>query len=118
MTSDLRQCQIVDNDCDAAPSSVPQRLQVAYILHRFPYLTETFIMREMHCMRENGVDCPAFDEVWEDYRMATLYNWVYITVVAGTLDVSNAAAFAWISQSLARHSAAADDLEVLALLPS
>jgi glycosyltransferase involved in cell wall biosynthesis len=31
-------------------------LKVAYILHRFPYLTETFIMREMHSMHKHNVD--------------------------------------------------------------
>lgn len=35
---------------DAAP------LRVAYLLHRFPYLTETFIVREMHHVRRHGVD--------------------------------------------------------------
>lgn len=31
------------------------KLKVAYILHRFPYLTETFIMREMYWIREHGI---------------------------------------------------------------
>ena len=31
-------------------------LRVAYLLHRFPYLTTTFIMREMNCLRAQGVD--------------------------------------------------------------
>ena len=35
-------------------------LKVAYILHRFPYLTETFIMREMYWAREQGVDLTIF----------------------------------------------------------
>ncbi len=69
-------------------------------------------------LRQNDADCPTFEQVWEDYRWATLYNWVYITVVAGTLDISNDAAYAWISQSLARHSAASDDLNVFELIPT
>ncbi len=31
-------------------------LNVAYILHRFPYLTETFIMREVYWLRKQGVE--------------------------------------------------------------
>lgn len=76
------------------------------------------LARYVEGLRNNGVESQSLEHVWEDYRMATLYNWIYITVVAGTLDVSNAAAFAWISQSLARHSAATDDLDVFELMPS
>jgi colanic acid/amylovoran biosynthesis glycosyltransferase len=36
------------------------RLKVAYLLHRFPYLTETFIMREMYWIREQGVQLHIF----------------------------------------------------------
>lgn len=31
-------------------------LKVAYVLHRFPHLTETFIVREMHWIRQHGID--------------------------------------------------------------
>lgn len=37
-----------------------RNLRVAYILHRFPYLTETFIMREMYSVREEGVNITIF----------------------------------------------------------
>ena len=37
-----------------------QDLKVAYILHRYPYLTETFIVREMSSIREQGVDVHIF----------------------------------------------------------
>jgi glycosyltransferase involved in cell wall biosynthesis len=33
-----------------------QTLKVAYVLHRFPYLTETFIMREVYWLRKQGVE--------------------------------------------------------------
>ncbi len=56
------------------------------------------------------------DAMWEDYRRAIMYNWIYVCVVAGTLDASNETAFAWMSQMVARHSAASDDLNVLDLL--
>jgi colanic acid/amylovoran biosynthesis glycosyltransferase len=36
------------------------KLKVAYMLHRFPYLTETFIMREMYWIREHGVQLHIF----------------------------------------------------------
>lgn len=75
------------------------------------------LARYIEGLRDHGAECPEFEQVWTDYRWVTLYNWVYIAVVAGTLDVSNAAAFAWISESLARHSAASDDLDVFELLP-
>ena len=35
-------------------------LKVAYLLHRFPYLTETFIMREVYWLRKHGVDVEIF----------------------------------------------------------
>lgn len=37
-----------------------KKLNVAYILHRFPYITETFIMREMYWVREHNVDINIF----------------------------------------------------------
>jgi glycosyltransferase involved in cell wall biosynthesis len=40
--------------------SMEPKLKVAYILHRFPYLTETFIMREMYWLRAQGVELEIF----------------------------------------------------------
>ncbi len=37
-----------------------KNLQVAYLLHRFPYITETFIMREMYWIRKHNVDINIF----------------------------------------------------------
>jgi len=39
---------------------MPDQLKVAYYLHRFPHLTETFILREMLKLREMGVDVQVF----------------------------------------------------------
>ena len=50
-----------------------------------------------------------FATAWEDYLQAMLYNWCYVAVVSGTLDASNARAFAWMSQMVARQVAATDD---------
>lgn len=35
-------------------------LKVAYVIHRFPHLTETFIMREMYWIRQYGVELHIF----------------------------------------------------------
>ncbi len=35
-------------------------LRVAYILHRFPHLTETFIVREMHWLQDHNIDLTIF----------------------------------------------------------
>src|SRR5688572_3560684 len=37
-----------------------QKLKVAYLLHRFPYITETFIMREMYWIREHDIELYIF----------------------------------------------------------
>lgn len=57
------------------------------------------------------------DAVWEEYRQALLYNWLYVSVVAGTLDTSNEKSYAWMAQMVARQVAATVDLDVFALLP-
>jgi colanic acid/amylovoran biosynthesis glycosyltransferase len=43
---------------DDAGEPVP--LNVVYLLHRFPYRTETFIVREMHWLRQMGVELNIF----------------------------------------------------------
>ena len=63
-----------------------------------------------------GVKNYTKDEAWADYELAMLYNWVYTGVVAGTLDVHNERAFAWMSQMVARHSTASLDLDVFRLI--
>ena len=35
-------------------------MNVAYLLHRFPHLTETFIMNEMYWIREHGINIQVF----------------------------------------------------------
>ncbi len=59
-----------------------------------------------------GVPGLAFESAFEAYRASVLYNWVYITVVGGTLDVSNPKAHAWIKETIARQSATSEDLQV------
>ena len=69
----------------------------------------------LQAMGIGGLDGPA---AFENYRLGVLYNWVYVTVVAGTLDVSNPTAYAWMAQMVARQSAASDDLGCYDLLKS
>ena len=47
-----------DNNAFERPTDQP--IRVGYILHRFPHLTETFIVREMEWMRDNGVELSIF----------------------------------------------------------
>lgn len=42
------------------PADDRRPLRVAYILHRFPYLTETFIVRELHGLRADGAEPTIF----------------------------------------------------------
>ena len=63
-----------------------------------------------------GVDGLSFDDLWSDYQSCMLYDWVYAAVVAGTLDSTNEAGFAWMSQMIARQVAASDDLDLFSML--
>ncbi len=65
-----------------------------------------------------GVSGYDSDTAWHHYRQALLYNWCYVAVVAGTLDASNERAFRWMSQMVARQSAASEDLDVFDQLPA
>ena len=53
---------------------------------------------------------------WEAYRQAILYNWVYASVVAGTLDSSNEKAFAWMQQMVNRQLEVSLDLDIFSLI--
>lgn len=75
------------------------------------------LRRYMDGLSRGGVKALSEDAILDDYRHATMYNWIYVAVVAGTLDASNETAFNWMAQMVARHSAASDDLNVFDLLP-
>ena len=72
--------------------------------------------RYLRGLEAGGVVGLEFDTAWEDYRRTILYNWLYVVVVAGTLDSSNEKAYAWMSEMLKRQVAAMEDLQVLPLL--
>ncbi len=73
--------------------------------------------RYVNGLTEGGVTGLDMATMWEQYRIAVLYNWVYVFAVAGTLDAHNEAAYAWMAKMVARQSAAGDDLDVYTLLP-
>lgn len=75
------------------------------------------LSRYVDGLAQEGVAGYDFEQAWADYELAMLYNWVYVAVVAGTLDVHNEAAFAWMSQMVARQSAATLDHDLFRLLP-
>jgi hypothetical protein len=76
------------------------------------------IQRYVEGLQSLGILELSFDASFESYRLSVLYNWIYVTVVAGTLDVSNPKAYAWMAQMVARQSAASDDLGCFDLLKS
>lgn len=74
------------------------------------------IERYVKGLAAEGVASSSVAEAFEEYRRSILYNWVYVTVVAGTLDTSDPTAYAWMAQMVERQSAASDDLGVFQLL--
>ena len=75
------------------------------------------VARYAQGLKALGIDGYPTQDAWADYELAVLYNWIYVGVVAGTLDASDARAFAWMSQMVARQSAASLDLDGFRLLP-
>jgi len=65
---------------------------------------------------EHGADYDVAD-AWHHYLLAGLYNWCYVSAVAGTLDSSNARAFAWMSQMVKRQATFTHDHDLFDLLP-
>jgi len=55
----------------------------------------------------------AYEQAWQDYLEAMLYNWCYVVVVSGTLDAGNERAFAWMSKMILRQVAAMQDHNLL-----
>lgn len=64
----------------------------------------------------NGVTGYDADQAWNDYKRAVLYLWVYVVVIAGTLDPSNERGKAFMSAMVNRSSTAIRDLGLIALL--
>ena len=64
----------------------------------------------------NGVTGYSADQAWDDYKRAVLYLWVYVAVIAGTLDPSNERGKAFMGAMVSRASRAISDLGLMALL--
>jgi hypothetical protein len=75
---------------------------------------------ELWCaeLEANGVVGYSSDQAWDDYCRAVLYLWVYVAVIAGTLDPSNERGKAFMTAMVTRSSAAIDDLNLMSLLDS
>lgn len=74
------------------------------------------LARYLRGLAEEGVHYP-FETAWRDYRDALLYQWCYCATITGALDGTNPNAFAWMSQCVARQSAATLDHRLLQELP-
>jgi hypothetical protein len=67
-------------------------------------------------LERNGVSGYSSEQAWNDYRRAVLYLWVYVAVIAGTLDPSNERGRAFMSAMVSRSSSAIADLGLLPLI--
>lgn len=74
------------------------------------------LTRYVQGLAAEGVNYP-FETAWQDYRDALLYQWCYCATITGALDGSNPNSFAWMSECVARQSAATVDHHLLAELP-
>jgi hypothetical protein len=66
---------------------------------------------------EHGVTGYTLEQCWEDYRLAALYLFNYVIVIAGTLDPGNERGRAFMSGMVERAGAAMVDLDLASLLP-
>ena len=73
---------------------------------------KALLERYLAGLQAGGVRDYDFDQLWEDYLHCMMYDWVYTSVVAGTLDATNEAGFKWMSQMVARQVAATQDLSL------
>jgi aminoglycoside/choline kinase family phosphotransferase len=74
------------------------------------------IQQYLDALEAQGVSGYSFDEAWEDYRIAVLYQWCFATLVAGSMDQANDRGNAWMTEMVKRNVAAIEDLNCLDLL--
>ncbi len=65
----------------------------------------------------NGVTGYTFDQCWEDYRISTLFCWLYTVIALGSLDIANERGLALFTANIERNVSAMTDLNVGELLP-
>ncbi len=80
---------------------------------------ESELMKLYHnTLVAGGVTGYSFDECWEDYRISTLFCWLYTVIALGSLDVANERGLALFTANIERNVAAMTDLNAGELLPS
>ncbi len=67
---------------------------------------------------ERGVAGYDFDQCFHDYRASTLFCWLYVVIVLGTLDVATDRGLALFTTNMERGIAALQDLKAADLLPA
>jgi aminoglycoside/choline kinase family phosphotransferase len=79
---------------------------------------EQDLLHEYHrVLVDHGVDDYSFDELWADYRLASLVGIGSAVLVGGGLDMGNERGVALIGSMVERHFALPVDLDALDLLP-
>ena len=68
-------------------------------------------------LTERGVRNFDFDQCLLDYRVSTLFCWLYAVIILGSLDVTNERGLALFTANLERNVAALADLNAAELLP-
>ena len=80
---------------------------------------EAVLLKMYHdILLERGVSDYSYDQCWEDYRISSLFCWLYTVIALGTLDVANERGLALFTANIERNSAALLELNAAELLPS
>lgn len=67
---------------------------------------------------DGGVEGYSMDDCWEDYRLSSLFCWLYTVIALGTLDVANERGLAVFTANIERNVSAILDLNAGELLPA
>ncbi len=79
---------------------------------------EPFLRMYHDILVENGVNGYDFDECWHDYRVSTLFCWLYAVIALGTMDIGNERGLQLFTRNVQRSAAAVTDLNAGELLPA
>ena len=80
---------------------------------------ETDLLKMYHdILVECGVKDYSYDQLLQDYRISSLFCWLYTVIALGTLDVANERGLALFTANIERNSAALLELNAGELLPS
>jgi hypothetical protein len=88
--------------------SVPVKLRQA--------IESDVVARYRQQLVDRGVPAPSLDQLWEGYRLASLYCVVYPLIGCGPADPSNERTMTLVRTIADRCFAAIDDLDALDLL--